>query len=245
MKAIILAAGMGKRLRNFTNKPKCLIEVGGRSLVSRCILFLIEYGVKEIVIVTGYKKKYICNEIRRLKPPATVKIIYNPDFSKGSILSLWKASLELKQDTLIIDGDVYFEKGVFEKIFSSKKKDFFLLDSTVKGDKEAVMVGFRGQKAQALERGLKDRYDLCGEWAGFLKLSRATSMKLKKILAHKVFCKEEKIGYEFVIPELFKTCSISYELIDGLKWAEIDFLKDIKYAKSLAKTDRLRGEQYE
>ena len=231
MKAIILAAGLGRRLRQIIDMPKCLLKIKDSSLIQRYILSLGDYGLKEMVIVVGYKKDSIIKEVKKFKDLIKIKIINNPDFSKGSILSLWRARNELGQDTLLIDGDVYFESRVVKKIFSSKKKNFFLIDTSLKDDPEAVMVGFRNKQAVALGRGLKGKYDVLGEWAGFLRLSTSASRSLKKIIERRVKGGDRDTGYEFIVPELFKKSPISYELVDGLNWVEIDFPRDLKRAR--------------
>lgn len=226
-----MAAGVGSRLKGFTDKPKCLIRITKEPLIVRNIRLLKKSGIKEAVVVVGYKSDDIIKTVKR--HGLEVRFVKNDDFTDGSILSLWRAAGVLKGDILIMDADLYFEESVARSIARSKKDSFFLIDSTVRGDKEAVMVGFEGNRAVALERGLKGDYKVLGEWAGFLKLSGAAAAKLKKLLARKIAGGEKKMGYEFLIPELFDKVRISYELIDGSKWVEIDFPKDVRRAKDI------------
>lgn len=233
MKAIILAAGIGKRLKSFTNKPKCLIKIKYEPLLVRAVRLLREccFKDKDIVIVVGYKAEEVINELKNYR--LAVKVIKNDDFTEGSILSLWKAYREIGKDILIMDGDLYFEKKLIENVLRSKKKNFFLIDRQTKRDNEAVRVGFMDNRAVALDRGLKGNYGILGEWAGFLKLSSSGSNRLKRLLKEKISAGEKKIGYEFIMPDLFKKAAISYELIDGLRWVEIDYPKDVNRARAL------------
>ena len=171
------------------------------------------------------------NEIRKFHKG--VKIVNNNEYRDGSILSLGKALSGMDADIIIVDGDTYFERGIIEKMALSKKRNYFLIDSSKKGDPEAVIVGFTKTRAVDLARGLSGKYYLSGEWAGFLRLSKRSARKLKDIIDRKIFSGEKHIGYEFVVPELFNYVPITYELVDGLKWTEIDFFRDIKYAESL------------
>lgn len=234
MKAVILSAGIGKRLKKYTKIPKCLVKIGGVPLIHRYIRILKEYGVEDIIIVVGYKKELVVKELKKFKDSAHIKIVENPDYRKGSILSLAKAlSYKIKEEVLIMDGDLYFDKALVERITSSRKKNLFLIDTKAKRDDEMVMVGFEHGRAVALDRGLKGSYDLSGEWAGFLRLSGPACRKLAKVARRYVkegFC---NTGYEFIVPELFKDTRLSYELIDGLAWTEIDFPKDVKKAGRL------------
>ena len=231
MKAIILAAGVGKRIRRFTNNPKCLIKIKNKPLIIRTLLLLKKFNLRDVVVITGYKAGKVVETIKGYH--LRVRNIENNNFREGSILSLWCALEGLRGGVLIIDADLCFEEAVLRKAMESKKKNFFLIDSKTRRDSEAVMVGFKNSRAIALKRGLTGRYDTIGEWAGFLKLSDSGTKRLNKLLKKKVSCGERDIGYEFVIPELFDKVAISYEPIDGLKWVEIDFPKDVKRAEDI------------
>lgn len=77
MRAIILAAGMGSRLRPLTlNTPKPLIKINNESIIERQIKFIREIGINEIIVVTGYLKE----EFEFLKEKYGVKIIYNDKY---------------------------------------------------------------------------------------------------------------------------------------------------------------------
>lgn len=231
MKAIILAAGVGKRLKKFTSDPKCLIKIDKEPLIIRNIKLFNKFNIREIVVVAGYKAEKVIKAVEKYN--LEVKFIINNDFTEGSILSLWCAAEEFEKDILIMDADLYFEEALLTKLLESKKRNFFLIDTKAKRDNEAVIVGFKDNRAVALERGLKGEYPVSGEWAGFLKLSGSASKKIKNLLKEKVSNGERKIGYEFIVPHLFDRIAISYELADGLKWVEIDFPKDVNKARHL------------
>ncbi len=232
MRTIILAAGIGKRLRRFTKLPKCLIKIKNEPLIKRYISLL--QGVKNnnIVLVVGYRAREVIKTLKKYR--LRVKVIRNDNFREGSILSLWAARDQLRGDILLMDGDMYFEKGLIHTIVKSKKGNFFLIDRKAKHDNEAVMVGFRNNRAVALARGLKGNYAAIGEWAGILRLSPSASKRLRKLLKKKISSGEREVGYEFIIPDLFKDVPISYELIDGLRWAEIDTAQDVNKARRLS-----------
>ena len=232
MKVIILAAGVGKRIRGVTKDPKCLIRIKDEPLIVRNIRILKSYGINSVVVVSGYKHGKLVKAVR--SAGLKVKFIENADYRDGSIISLWRAAEELRGDIVIMDADLYFEGALVENIMRSRKNNFFLIDTKAKKDKEAVIVGFKKGRAAVLERGLRWQSGVCGEWAGFLKLSAAGAAKLRSLIKNKVSLGERKVGYEFIIPELFEKITISYELIDGLKWVEIDFPKDLKRAMSLS-----------
>ena len=78
MKAVILAAGIASRLRPLTNHtPKCLLEIGGKSLLERAIQGLLTNNIREIVLVTGYLQEQIVSFVQKKFPEVDVKFIYN------------------------------------------------------------------------------------------------------------------------------------------------------------------------
>ena len=236
MRIIVFAAGTGRRLRNEIAAPKCLIEINGETLLARYVKIFHHLNLTDINLVVGYKQGMIKEYLNSLLKDWTdkgIRMIYNTNFTEGSILSLYEAREALFGDVLLIDGDMIFEPAMIEKIIVSRKKDFFLIDRISRYDDEAVRVGFNNQRAVDLARGLKGQYDVIGEWAGCLKLSAQGSKYLKTLVVKKVMNGERKAGYEFIIPLLFETLPISYELIDGLKWIEIDFPGDMELAKKL------------
>ncbi|MFC1590739.1 NTP transferase domain-containing protein, partial [Candidatus Omnitrophota bacterium] len=141
MKAVILAAGIGKRLRGYFDKPKCLLEINGKSLINAYLHELRRLGVEDTVVVVGYKKDVIIEEVKRLGIPGKVIFVENPDYSKGSILSLCAARKEFNDDIILMDGDVYFESEVLSRIIKSKYADCLLIDRNYKNDGEAMIAG--------------------------------------------------------------------------------------------------------
>lgn len=233
MNAIVLAAGIGKRLRTFSDKPKCLLRIGAESLLSRYFRCFSEEGIDSVVVVTGYKHELVVQELDSLDFSGNIEVIHNHEFEKGSIVSLWAARAALDNDVLLMDADVYFEKGILAKASSSDKQDFFLLDTTSTNDGEAVMVGFENEAATALARGLSGNYSVLGEMVGFTRLSQNAARKMREVLAEQVHKENFDIGYEFLFPQLFHAYPISYELVDGLRWVEIDFPEDVERAQAL------------
>ena len=230
MKAIILAAGIGKRLRSVIDSPKCLLEINGKTLILRYLEVLQGVNIKEVVIVVGYKKEKVIDAVGKISFSGRVNFIENPEYERGSILSLWKARDELNEEIVLMDGDVYFEQEVLKKLVESSFKNCLIIDTTSENRGEEVMAGVRNGKIIALERGLKGDFDIIGEWVGFLKISKNAAVYLKRILKAGIELQEYEKGYEDVLPELFKQVDFNFELVDGLSWVEIDFPEDVKKA---------------
>ena len=128
MKALILAAGIGKRLKY--NKPKILIKIGNKTLLDRHCENLTNFGVKEIGIVIGYKFKEIEKHLKKIDK--NIKTFKNPKYKLGSIVSLVAASnfFKKKDSLLLMDGDVLYDKKVLKKLINSKKNNCLLLDKS-------------------------------------------------------------------------------------------------------------------
>ena len=108
MNAIILAAGMGTRLRPLTvDKPKCMVEVNGTPMVEQQIKFLREFGVNDITLVSGYKAE----SLDFLREKYGVDIVFNDKFDVcNNIYSMYLVRDRLK-DTFVLEGDVYMHKN--------------------------------------------------------------------------------------------------------------------------------------
>ena len=231
MKAIILAAGVGNRLKGYFDEPKCLLKINGKTLIARYLGELDRLGVKDAAIVVGYKKEKIMEEVSALNARPEVTFVENADYTKGSIMSLYAAKKEINDDIILMDADVYFEPEVLKRIVRSKHRDCLLIDRSSKNDGEAVMAGIIGGRVIALERGLKGDYDALGEWVGFTRLSENTAKAFLGFITEKISCGVTDIGYEDCVSDLLKKTEIACEYADGLKWTEIDFKEDVKRAE--------------
>lgn len=130
MNAIIIAAGIGSRLRPLTYKtPKPLIKIFGKPMLENSIEYLIEAGINEIIIVVGYLKGEFFYLEKKYKQ---VKLIYNEKFDQyNNIYSFYLIRNYLK-DSFILDGDIYLRKNVFKQQLSNSsylaKKIFYSND---------------------------------------------------------------------------------------------------------------------
>ncbi len=113
-RAIILAAGRGSRLQPFTaNLPKCLVEIGGESLLKRALRGLASQGIKQAVIVIGYESELVRERIGSTFSGVDVVYIEAPDYATtNNIRSLWDVRRYLDQDILLLEADVAFDPEV-------------------------------------------------------------------------------------------------------------------------------------
>lgn len=232
MKAIILAAGVGKRLWPLTqHRPKCLIELGGRSLLVRYLDALAGVGIKQAVIVVGYKQEMIRSVVAADSRGVDVRYLVNEHYQRGSISSLWQARTELDDDVLIMDADVLFHREILRRLIESIWPTALLMDETVKQATEECMVVVRGGRVVALTKRMPDQYDFAGEGVGFLKVKRADTDALINSLKAHADRDEWDMEYEDTLLEFFGAVRVGHEKIGGLPWIEIDFPEDVARAE--------------
>lgn len=135
MQAIILAAGMGKRLGRYTqNGTKCMVQVNGKSLIEYAIDSLISCGIKKLTLVVGYKSqilkdyissKYDIGSLQGMK----IEYIENPVYDKtNNIYSFYLAKDVLSQDdTILLESDIIFDKKILADLISSPEKNLTMV----------------------------------------------------------------------------------------------------------------------
>src|SRR3990167_10559502 len=119
MKAIILAGGMARRLRPITNDlPKCLLNVGGKTIIDRQIDSLFREGVEEIIVVTGFKSELVEQHIDFYYPGKKIRVIKNKNYeSTGPAYSLWCAGEILGESEIIyLNGDLVTDPQVIKNL---------------------------------------------------------------------------------------------------------------------------------
>ena len=121
MQAIILAAGMGKRLGDLTkSNTKCMIEVGGETLISRLLHQLDKQHLSRIVLVVGYKAQELKDYLATIRIETPIEFVENVVYDKtNNIYSLYLAKDYLTQeDSLLFESDLILENAVIEKLLN-------------------------------------------------------------------------------------------------------------------------------
>ena len=233
MTAIILAAGVGRRLLGRSNgRPKCLIEIGGKTLVMRLLEGLAAAGVGEAVVVTGFGDEQVREAVGAGPGGIRVRFLVNPRFREGAILSLWTAREALDGPVLVMDADVLCGRDLIARLVRSPHRSCFLLDATVETTGEEQMLLVNGGRVRNIVRGGAPGYELTGESVGFLKLSAGGARVLRELLELRVAAGHTGIEHEEVYPELLERVEVGYERIDGMPWTEIDFPEDVTRAEA-------------
>ncbi len=157
MQAIILAAGMGKRLKELTsNATKCMVEVNGVTMIERTLSQLDALNLERIVVVVGYEGKKLMEYIESLEIKTPIEYVDNDVYYKtNNIYSLYLArNYLLEDDTLLLESDIIFESAVLQRLLDNPYPSLALvakyeswMDGTVVTlDDEDNIVRFLGKK---------------------------------------------------------------------------------------------------
>ncbi|MBI1883825.1 MAG: NTP transferase domain-containing protein [Chlamydiae bacterium] len=232
MKALILAAGVGKRLSPYTDhSPKCVIEFGGTTLIERMLKCLKSAGVKEVYIVIGHLKEKIQKKVGESFGDLSIQYIVNPRYQEGSILSLYGAKDILKgDDFLIMDADVLFPLQALERLVHSRHANCLLLDQSFKDTAEEMKLGARDARVYEIARKMSQTYEKVGEGVGFLKVSQGSLPSLVAKLDEFYQKGRAACEYEDAMNEWFKIEKVGYEPVQDLPWTEVDFYEDLRKA---------------
>ncbi len=246
MQAIILAAGMGKRLKHLTqNNTKCMVKVNGIPLIDRMLIQIEKQHLSRIVIVVGYEGQRLIDHIMELNIQTPVVFINNSVYDKtNNIYSLSLATDWLcKEDTILFESDLIFEDSVLEELINDQRDTLALVDkyeswmdgTCMKLDNEDNILEFvPGSKFQYSER--KDYY----KTVNIYKFSQHFSMThyIPFLEAYiKALGNNEYYEQVLRVITMLDFPEIKAKRLHGQKWYEIDDVQDLDIASSLFTTD--------
>ncbi len=231
--AVILAAGMGTRLRDeHADQPKGFIELANRPIIETSLLHLERAGINDIVMVTGFAAEYYQRLAVRYE--GLVRLVHNPDYANsGSMYSLYCARHAIGDDFLLLESDLIYEPRALDVLIGHDSSDAVLLSGPTGAGDEVYVAATDG-----LLTGMsKDKAALpcepAGELVGISKLSRGLFAIMKGI-AEKAF--RESLHYDYETDCLVaaaKSWDIACPVVADLAWAEIDDAAHLKRARDI------------
>jgi len=245
MRAIIIAAGSGKRIsKNFGNTPKSLIPVNGESIISKQISTFHSFGIEEIIVITGpFNEKFSI---------PNVQYVHDENYSNHDILgSLMTAKKFLSDDVIITYSDILFENSILEKIINTNGDIGITIDLDWKkqyenrtlhpvSEAENVLLDNSGKITQ-IRKNIQMPNSVIAEFLGIMKLTDRGCKKFvehyeKNLDTNGTFHDAESINNAYLtdmIQELIEcNIEISPILISG-KWCEIDTIEDLERAEKI------------
>jgi choline kinase len=228
--AILLAAGVGRRLGAMHEGPKVLLEFGGRSLMERHLDALAQNGLAEIVVTVGHEA-----ETLRAALAGRADTVDNRAYRQGSLVSLWvqRERLRSGRTVLLMDGDVLYDARMIERLLAAEGEAVLLVDRELEPGDEPVKVCFRDGVMVDFRKRPEQAHDWHGESVGFFKFSPAMAAALADICESYIAAGRTDVEYEEAIRDLLLAQPRRFTHVDvtNLPWIEIDFPEDIEKAR--------------
>lgn len=256
MQAVILAAGMGSRLKELTkNNTKCMVKVNGVSLIERMLRQLMRQPIEKIVIVVGYERQKLIDYIQSLQLSIPIEYIENPIYDKtNNIYSLALAKEELlKDDTILLESDLIFEDAMLTNLIEDERASLMLVDKYERWmDGTCVKLG-EGDTITDFIPGKQFDFTQTGDYyktVNIYKFGREFSAE-RYVPALENYMEENGLNdyYEQVLRVILQMENpmILAKRLSGETWYEIDDEQDLDIAESLfeendeRKTERIAG----
>ena len=238
MKAIILSAGQGSRLGHLTDdRPKCLIEFHGRTLLDRQLDTLAANGIQEAVVVTGFHDELVNQAIAARTAGPRVRTIYNPFYKVADNLgSLFIARHELDGNCLVWNGDTLVSRQLMGRVIANQRQGICVTidrKGSYDADDMKVVVDTSGQLQAIGKRLPMDQVN--AESIGLLAFRGAGSELFREWIEKAIRASEgTTIWYLRVIHQIAQAHPVWTLDIEGEEWGEVDFPEDVVRAQELA-----------
>ncbi|MBZ0204496.1 MAG: phosphocholine cytidylyltransferase family protein [Ignavibacteria bacterium] len=239
MQAIILAAGLAKRLRPLTDTtPKCLLKAGSKTLLEMTINNILKNGINEFIVVTGYRENMIKDFIAETYPKLNILYLTNADYeNNNNSYSLWMTKDYVKGDSLLLDSDILFDYRIISKLLKSEHANSLAVNSAHKlGEEEIKVIIDSANKIEHIGKHLAPA-ECFGESIGIERFSLDFFSKLGDVLDRKIM-RENNVNefYEASFQELYDMGNAMYAIdVSEYKSMEIDFPEDLKRAEDEVK----------
>lgn len=238
MKAIICAAGVGRRLLPLTaNHPKSLITVGQKTILEYQLDALSESNLSQVVIVVGHGAEAVRKKIGTRYQNCSISYIYNRQYATtNNIYSLWLARKQVSDGMLFLNGDVIFNASTVKRLLSEESPESVATDYSRELADDALRVRFEGGRLVEIGKSIRGAAD---GWAiGLYKLSPTTSAEYFRIAGQLFAADAKNRNISFVVPiqKMAGKVLIKGTAIDGCPWVEIDTHEDYKNAQNIIHT---------
>ena len=237
-KAIVLSAGQGKRLLPLTaDKPKCMIDVAGRSILARQVEALAQCGIRDIVVVVGFAAERVEDALPALaRPGFAIRTLPNPFFPVSDNLgSCFLARAEMTGPFVLLNGDTLFEAEVLRRLLAAPEAQVTVaIDRKTHYDADDMKVSTDGDTLRDIGKSL-DPEVVDGESIGMLAFRGDGPRHFADAVVRAMMSPTGlKAWYLSVVARLARQGIVKVCSIEGLGWCEIDTPDDLARAERLA-----------
>lgn len=240
--ALILAAGYGSRISDVTTDPKSLLKVNGKTLMDWHFEALKKAGIKNVVVVTGYKREVLEDYLDKFKTDFTIQYAINDDYRlKGNTYSFYYGLEKTQGAFLLFDADLIYESQILNAFVADKTENQILVGTSSIDDIECTktMIDKNGYVRMTIDKRAvseeeKKQLSFAGEALGILKFSKQYRDDIWN--ACKTFLSDEKNiskNWEHVMNEFLLSHDMSVVSAVSDRWVEIDNKEDLEKAKRL------------
>lgn len=235
MKAMIIAAGEGRRLASYSKgKPKTLIEVSGTPILGYILNSLVREGIEDVLIVTGYNGGMIRDFVSKNYDNLNVDYVHNEVYNKtNNIYSVYLTKNKMMNNNfLLINSDVLFHSDILRYLKNSSREGLVLsVDLYKKLGEEEMKVKIEEDLIVEISKEINPS-EADGEYIGLTRIDKDMSKLFFEILEKTIKEKGTGVFYEEafqgVIDDGREVC---YESTKGLPWIEIDTPEDLRIAR--------------
>ncbi len=235
-RAIILSAGQGSRLGHLTSeRPKCLIEFGGRTLLDRQLDTLGACGVEEAIVVTGFRDGDVESSLAKRSGGVRVRTAFNPFYKVADNTgSLWIAREALQGDVLVWNGDTMVSESLMRRVVANDCSGICVtVDRKPDYDADDMKV-ITADDGQLLAIGKRLEDGVNAESIGLLAFRGAGAATFRSAIEEAMRTPEgTTIWYLRVIHHLAQSSRVGTLDIQGEEWGEVDFPQDVAQAEAM------------
>lgn len=238
MKAVILAAGLGSRLRPITNEvPKCMVPVNGIRIIDKQIDNLLINGIEDIYVVDGYKAEILVSHLKEIYPQ--VHVVSNPRYAEtNNMYSLYLTAKYVKgEEFLLMNSDVYYDADIIKGMLEGENQSKIACDRSGYME-ESMKITLDGDKINHISKKItqKDHFAVSID---VYRISLDDSKKLFKEVEDTIIVRgDENSWTEVALDHIFKDTNFQPCVITG-RWYEIDNHDDLHKAEGIFKGDKL------
>lgn len=242
MQGLILAAGKGIRLNPITEEiPKPMVEIKGVSLIHRTLTNMKAIGIREVLIVTGHLGDKLKKHIGDTYEGMRIVYITNPDYAvSNNIYSFYLARSCIKEDILLVEGDILFEAHLL-KGFLSREVDCLMMTSPYQSEEMNGTIVFADENKVKQLLTISEQTDMVDYHHAYktVNIYRFGKTFLEQMYFPEMEAYMREFGrnqyYEAVLGTILKKKegTICMELVSQEDWLEIDTVQEYEHAKKV------------